>query len=165
MAGSDRSSVFKKVPLILVCDGIFLGDCCRFSCIVSLVCVKGMGRCSYSVIKAKANGNTGWYCWDISLTVLLHLFFIKMWTEVLKCGCFLLRRELPGGLLPALPSVVELAAEFHLCTRSSGHFLLKLSVKSSQLMFTPGLKPGSAIFSGLDVAMRVNMGIRVIYLT
>ena len=85
--------------------------------------------------------------------------------EVLKCGSFLLRRELPGGLLPALPSVVELAAGFHSCTSSSGRFLLKLSVKSSQLMFTPGLKPGSAIFSGLDVAMRVNMGIRVIYLT
>lgn len=84
---------------------------------------------------------------------------------MLKCGSFLLRRELPGGLLPALPSVAELAAAFHSRTSSSGRFLLKLSVKSSQLVFPPGLKPGSAIFSGLDVAMRLNMGIRVIYLT
>lgn len=60
-------------------------------------------------------------------------------------------------------SVLGLADGFRSC--SPGHFLLKLSVKSFQLVFTPGLKPGSAIFSGLDVAMRVNMGIRVIYST
>lgn len=99
------------------------------------------------------------------LTVLLHLFFIRMWKEVLKCGSFLLRRELPGGLLPARPSAVELAAGFRSGTSSSGRFLLKLSVNSFQLVFTAGLKPGFAIFSGLDVAMRLNVGIRVIYLT
>lgn len=58
-------------------------------------------------------------------------------------------------MLPARPSVAELAAGCHSRTTSSGRFLLKLSVKSSQLMFAPGLKPGSAIFSGLDVAMRL----------
>jgi len=30
MGGSDRSYVFKKLPLILVRDGVFPGDCCRF---------------------------------------------------------------------------------------------------------------------------------------
>lgn len=42
----------------------------------------------------------------------------------------------------------------------SWNFLLKLSTPVHS-----GFRPGPAIFPGLDVAMRVNMGIRVIYLT
>lgn len=113
----------------LVCGGVFLGDCPWVLCIISPVFVKSMGRCSYTVTRSKANGNTGWQRWEVSLTVPLHLFFIKMWTEVLKCGSFLLRRGLPGALLPVLPSVVELAAGFHSCTGSLGRFLLKVAVK------------------------------------
>lgn len=80
------------------------------------------------LVKLKPVETLGGSAEKFSSQLFCTLFFTKMWTEVLKCGSFLLREEQPGGL-SLLSHGVTLLGVCH-CTSTSGHLLWKLSVKA-----------------------------------
>lgn len=80
------------------------------------------------LVKLKPMETLGGNAEKFSSQLFCILFFTKLWTEVLRCGSFLLRKEQPGGL-SLLSHGVTLLRVCH-CTSTSGLLLLKLSVKA-----------------------------------